>query len=124
MPSARATDKVRSASERFKLRLEVEIGGKTLVTRDVSLNGMAVRCSKPYLPIGSRAELTVRAPKRESTRLDVVVRRHIDEPGFQGIGVEFVDSSPASRGRIVALVNDHAPEEEVVYIDPDDPGLH
>lgn len=124
VPAARATDKVRRASERFRLQLEVELGGKTLVTRDVSMNGMAVRCSKPYLPIGARAEMVVKAPKRPPTMLEVVVRRHIDEPSFQGIGVEFTDSSNDSRSRIVALVQQHAPEEEVIYIDPDDPGLH
>lgn len=124
VPAARATDKVRRASERFRLQFDVELGGKTLVTRDVSMNGMAVRCTKPYLPIGAHVDMVVKAPKRPPTKLEVVVRRHIEEPDFHGIGVEFADSSPDSRGRIVALVRQHAPDEDAVYIDPDDPGLH
>lgn len=122
MPSARATDKVRRSSERFKLALDVELGGKLLVTRDLSETGMAIR-SETNLPVGTRTTLSIRR-QHESIMIDVIVRRRIDEPGFKGLGVEFVDVPPTARQSIVDIVRSRAPEEDAVFIDPDDPGLH
>lgn len=122
--AARTTDKIRRASERFKLALEVVLGGRQAVTRDVSLTGMAVR-SEQMMPLGTRAELQVKARGQRPIALDVVVRRHIVEPAFRGLGVEFVDASADARAALVAFVRQHAPaERDIVYIDPDDPGLH
>lgn len=122
LPSARATDKVRRSSERFKLALDVELDGQPLVTRDVSETGMAIRTSS-NMPVGMRATLQIRR-QRESIVVDVVVRRRIDEPGFKGLGVEFVDVPPAARQSIVDIVRSNAPGEDAIFIDPDDPGLH
>lgn len=122
MPSARATDKVRRSSERFKLALDVELDGKPLVTRDVSETGMALQTSS-NMPVGTRTTLQIRR-QRESIVVDVIVRRRIDEPGFKGLGVEFVDVPPAARQSIVEIVRSRAPEEDAIFIDPDDPGLH
>jgi c-di-GMP-binding flagellar brake protein YcgR len=121
--SARFTDKVRRASERFKLALEVVLDGEQLVTRDVSLTGMAVR-SEVMMPLGMRAKMQVKAQGQAPVTLDVVVRRHIVEPSFRGLGVEFVDATHEARAALVAFVKRHAPREDAVYIDPDDPGLH
>lgn len=122
--AARTTDKIRRASERFKLALEVMLGGRQAVTRDVSLTGMAVR-SEQMMPLGTRAELQVKARGRTPIVLDVIVRRHIVEPAFRGLGVEFVDASPEARAELVAFVRDNAPaDRDVVYVDPNDPELH
>ena len=88
--SARATDKVRRTSERFKLTLEVVLGGRIAVTRDLSETGMAVRTDAP-LPVGTRAQMQLRATGHEPMVLDVIVRRVIAEPAFRGLGLEFVD---------------------------------
>jgi hypothetical protein len=123
MPSARATDKVRRSSERFKMVLDIELGGETLTTRDVSKTGMAVR-TKSSLPVGTRTTLQIRR-HRESIVIDVIVRRRIDEPSFTGLGVEYVDVPPTARQSIIELVRSSAPEEEdAIFIDPSDPGLH
>jgi hypothetical protein len=119
---ARASDKVRRASERFKLTLEVDLDGKTTHTRDVSENGMAFRTDAP-LKVGMRLRVVVRADG-DALELDVVVRRIIDEPGFRGLGVEYEDLGSDARWAIVAFVRQHEPPEQVVFIDVDDPGLH
>ncbi len=123
MPAARATDKVRRASERFKLQLDVELGGKRGTTRDLSETGMAIRTDS-NLQIGMRVQCNLHAAGSETLAFDVVVRRRIVEPSFTGIGVEFADPSPEARARIVRLVRAHADEDDAIFIDPDDPGLH
>ena len=120
---ARFTDKVRRASERFKLALQVALDGKVAMTRDISYNGMAVRTDAP-MPIGSRIAMKVTAPGAEAISLDVIVRRHIDEPGFRGIGVEFVDVSADTKDALVALVATRGPRDEVRLVAHGDPELH
>jgi hypothetical protein len=122
MAAAKATDKVRRASERFKLALEVALDGKTSVTRDVSENGMAIR-SDLKMPLGTHAEIELRAGG-ETMKFDVIVRRLIDEKDFRGLGVEFVDVAPSKRARLVAFVRANAPSEERIIIAPGDPKLH
>lgn len=122
MPNARATDKVRRSSERFKMALDVALGGETMTTRDLSETGMAVRTNSS-LPVGTRTTLQIRRG-RESIVVDVVVRRRIEEPSFTGLGVEYVDVPPSARQSIVDLVRSSAPEDDAVFIDPNDPGLH
>lgn len=122
LPNARATDKVRRSSERFKMALDVALGGETMTTRDLSETGMAV-LTNSSLPVGTRTTLQIRRG-RESIVVDVVVRRRIQEPGFTGLGVEYVDVPPTARQSIVDLVRSSAPEEDAVFIDPNDPGLH
>lgn len=122
MPNARATDKVRRTSERFKMALDIALGGETMTTRDVSETGMAVRTSST-LPVGARTTLQIRR-NHESIVVDVVVRRRIEEKDFTGLGVEYVDVPPSARQSIVEIVRASAPDDEVVFIDPSDPGLH
>jgi hypothetical protein len=122
VPSSRATDKVRRNSERFRLALHVEIDGQTMVTRDVSQTGMAIR-SDTAIPVGTRTTLQIRRG-HESITLDVVVRRRIDEQRFKGLGVEFVDVPAEARASIIDLVRSGAPREEAVFVAPDDPKLH
>jgi hypothetical protein len=122
MPSARATDKVRRSSERFKMALDVALGGETMTTRDVSETGMAVRTNST-LPVGARTTLQIRR-HHESIVVDVVVRRRIHDASFTGLGLEYVDVPPAARHSIVELVRSSAPEEEAIFIDPTDPELH
>ncbi len=123
MPAARATDKVRRASERFKLQLDVELGGKRATTRDLSETGMAIR-TDANLQIGMRVQCNLHAPTGESLAFDVVVRRRIVEPRFTGLGVEFADTTADMRQNIVRLVRAQAEDEDAIFIDPDDPGLH
>jgi hypothetical protein len=125
VPSARATDKIRRASERFRLALEVELGGRVAQTRDFSENGMAIR-TELGMPMGVRASVRVNAPGRpEPLVVNVVVRRRIVEPSFTGLGVEFVDLSADARDALSRLIHANAPEDEdAIFIDPGDPGLH
>jgi hypothetical protein len=121
--SSRATDKVRRSSERFKLALEVIVDGRRLSTRDVSETGMAIR-SESAMPIGTRAHMQVHANGHPSIALDVIVRRRIEEPSFKGLGVEFVDVKPDTKAALLALLRPAAAEEDAIFIDGDDPGLH
>lgn len=120
--AAKASDKVRRASERFKLQLEVVLDGNALMTRDVSENGMAIRTDTP-MAVGMRASLSFRAGEEVLT-YDVVVRRTIDEPGFKGLGVELVDMTKEQRDRLVAFIRRSTPSEERIFVAPSDPQLH
>jgi hypothetical protein len=111
IPAARVTDKVRRSSERFQLSIEVKLDGKTAVTRDVSLTGMAVRTDLP-MPIGTRARLDLAAANGDRLTLDVVVRRKIEEPGFRGLGVEFIDLPLESKVELVAFLEANTPDED------------
>jgi len=122
-PSSRASDKVRRASERFKLQLEVIIDGRRLSTRDLSENGMAIR-SESAMPVGTRAHMQVHSNGHPSIALDVIVRRRIEESDFKGLGVEFVDLSPDARSALMSILRPAASEEDAIFIDMDDPGLH
>lgn len=122
MPAAKATDKIRRASERFKLALQVTLDGRQVMTRDVSENGMAVR-TEMAIPVGTRVELELRTAD-EATRFDVVVRRAITEPGFRGLGVEMIDMTRAQHAALVRLVRGSTPREERVFVEPGDPKLH
>jgi hypothetical protein len=123
MPAARATDKVRRASERFRLQLDVELGGKRAVTRDLSETGMAIRTDS-NMQVGMRLQCNLKAVNGEALAFDVVVRRRIVEPSFTGIGVEFADTSPDVRRNLVRMVRAQVGDDDAIFIDPDDPGLH
>jgi hypothetical protein len=120
--AAKATDKVRRASERFKLALEVVLGGETAMTRDLSENGMAIR-TETKMPVGMRAVLELRGSEG-SLRLDIIVRRQIQEPDFRGLGVELVDVSPEARAALDRLLFNTAPSEDRIFVPPGDPKLH
>jgi hypothetical protein len=122
IPSVRATDRVRRSSERFKLQLEVIVDGRRLSTRDLSETGMAIR-SESAMPVGTRAHMQVHANGHPSIAVDVMVRRRIEEPSFKGLGVEFIDM-PAETKRALMAILRPASEEDAVFIDADDPGLH
>ena len=121
--ASRATDKVRRSSERFKLQLEVIIDGRRLSTRDISENGMAIR-SESAMPVGTRAHMQVHSNGHPSIALDVIVRRRIEEPSFKGLGVEFVDLSAEAKSALMSILRPAASEEDAIFIDMDDPGLH
>lgn len=121
--SSRFTDKVRRASERFKLQLEVIVDGRRLSTRDVSENGMAIR-SDSAMPVGTRAHMQVHANGHPSIAVDVIVRRRIEEPDFKGLGVELIDVKPETKIALMSLLRPVATEAGAIFIDVDDPGLH
>jgi PilZ domain len=123
VPSSRATDKVRRSSERFKLSLDVLLDGKATKTRDVSETGMAIQSELP-MPVGIRANMTVRAPGYDNVSVDVIVRRQIDEPGFKGLGVEFADMTHEVKTALMSLLKANSHEEDAIFIDFDDPKLH
>jgi hypothetical protein len=123
VPSARATDKIRRSSERLKLTLDVELGGKVAQTRDVSETGMAIR-TDAGMQIGMRIGVRLTSPSAEPLELDVVVRRRIVEPGFMGLGVEFADVTAEKHAVLLALLREHQSEADAIYIDFGDPGLH
>jgi hypothetical protein len=120
--TANATDKVRRASERFKLAIEVTFDGKTSMLRDISENGMAIRTGLA-MPVGTHAKLEMRASDQVLT-FNVIVRRTIQEPDFRGLGVELVDLDAEKRAALVGFVRANTPSEERIYIEPGDPKLH
>lgn len=122
LAAAKATDRVRRASERFKLAVEVVLDGKTSMTRDISETGMAIR-TELKLPVGTRASVGIRAGE-ETVAFDVVVRRTIDDPGFRGLGVEFADVDADKRQTLMAFLMMHAPPESVELVPVGDPKLH
>ena len=122
VPSARATDKVRRASERFKLAMDVEVDGARSTTRDVSETGMAIRTALSFQP-GMRIGVKLHAAGQAQS-IDVIVRRIIDEPSFKGLGVEFVDLAPEARRALFAMLKEDGPESDAIFVDPTDPGLH
>jgi hypothetical protein len=122
MAASKAADKVRRASERFKLAIEVEFDGEVMMTRDLSENGMAIRTNMA-MPVGARTELTVRAGDHH-LKFDAVVRRAIDEPGFRGLGIELLGITPEQRVELVQFIKKNTPSEERIFIPPGDPKLH
>lgn len=118
-PQARATDKVRRSSERFKLQIDVILDGRSAKTRDLSYTGLAV-ATELGMPLGARARLQLLANAQEPLFVDVIVRRKIDETGFRGLGLEFVDVNEEARKAIVDFVRSNAPDEDVVLVSPDD----
>jgi hypothetical protein len=120
--TARRTDKIRRASERFKVSLEVVFDGATSMTRDISENGMAIR-SDAEMPVGARVSLEMRAGS-DLIAFDVVVRRSIRDPDFVGLGVEFVNLDGEKRDALLAFVRKNTPSEERIFIQPRDPKLH
>ena len=123
MPNAKLTDKVRRASERIKLSIDVALDGARAMVRDISFNGLAVRTDLA-MPIGVRARLELSGPGGEPVAVDVLVRRVIDEPGFRGLGVEMVDVTEEQKAAIIELVRAHAPPESLTRIAVGDPRLH
>jgi hypothetical protein len=121
-PAATPADKVRRASERFKLAIEVVFGGERSMTRDVSENGMAIRTDLK-MPIGGRAQLELRS-EQGTMVFDVIVRRAINEPDFKGLGIELVEMAPDRRAELVKFIRANAPSEERILVPPGDPKLH
>lgn len=115
-------DKVRRQSERFKLAIDVQLDGKTAVTRDLSETGMAVRTDLELLP-GMRAAVRMHAGSG-AIEVDVIVRRQIVERAFKGLGVEFANPTGETRRRILAFLERNAPKDDAVFVAPDDPELH
>lgn len=122
LPAARATDKVRRASERFRLEVEVVFDGRRSMTRDLSENGMAIRTDLA-IPVGSRTQVTLRAGEDELV-FEAIVRRAIAETGFRGLGVELVGLGEERRARLLQFVRAHAPAEDAVFVRAGDPKLH
>lgn len=120
--TANGADKIRRASERFKLALDVTLDGTVLMTRDVSENGFAVR-TQTRMPVGVRTNLQLRAGENVMG-FDVIVRREIDEPGFRGLGVEIVDMTSDRRAALVKFIRSHAPSEDKIFVPAGDPKLH
>ncbi|MBX3185783.1 MAG: PilZ domain-containing protein [Labilithrix sp.] len=121
--SSSTADRVRRASERFKLKLDVVVGGESSSTRDISANGMAIRSDSP-MPVGTRASLAISAAGHPTLSIDVVVRRRIDEPDFRGLGVEYVDLPSSTKDALMTMLHEHASEKDAIYIDFGDPELH
>jgi len=122
MAAAKATDKVRRASERFRLAIEVDFDGTRSMTRDLSANGMAIR-TEIAMPVGTRTQLTMRAAGDEVV-FDAIVRREISETGFRGLGVELLALTDEKRASLARFLQVHAPAETPVFVPPNDPKLH
>lgn len=114
-------DRVRRASERVKLAIDVKLDGQSVVTRDVSETGMAVRTDAP-LEVGMGCHVRFLAGEAQVSA-DVVVRRRIAEPAFAGFGIEFTDMTDEARRAVVDFLNAHAPKEDAIFVSPGDPKL-
>jgi hypothetical protein len=124
-PAASSTDtpdKVRRASERFRLQIDVVLDGKTLRTRDVSETGLSVRTDLP-VPVGAKARLQLLANGAEPVAVLVVVRSQIVEPGLIGLGLVYVEINEQTRAAVIDFVRGHAPPEDAEFVSPGDPRL-
>lgn len=122
--TANEVDKVRRGSERFRMRLDVVLGGSSGQTRDLSMTGMAIRTDLAF-EVGMRVLLAVTTPSQEQLEIQVIVRRLINDPGFKGVGVEFVDITPEVVASLRAIIGASTrPDDGAVFAKPDDPGLH
>jgi hypothetical protein len=122
-PSSRKKDKVRRSSQRFRIELPVELGTAAGITRDVSETGMAIRTDKA-IPLGLRLHVKVMTRDGTTLGLEAIVRRAIHDEDFRGIGVEFTDADTSARAALVAAARIADAEEDAIFIDPGDPGLH
>jgi Tfp pilus assembly protein PilZ len=119
--TASNVDKVRRGSERFRVTLDVELGGASGQTRDLSMTGMAIRTELAF-QVGMTVLLAVTTPNHGKLEIRVVVRRVIYEPKFKGVGVEFVDVTPEIAATLRAIID--APHDGAVFAAPGDPELH
>lgn len=117
-----SVDKVRRASERFRLQIDVVLDGRSLKTRDLSETGLAV-ATDLAVPVGAKARLQLLANGAEPLAVLVQVRRAIEEPGFKGLGLEFIETNDETRAAVIAFVQGHAPPEEKVFVEAGDPRL-
>lgn len=127
VPAAGAPLPERRSSSRFRLKLEVRLPELpetlALITREVSEDGMSVATDANYPP-GLKTRLVLIHPSSdEAFPIDVVVRRHIREPKFTGLGVEFMDKSPELRERLRAFLRLPLEAPEEFDVDMDDDGL-
>lgn len=108
MPAAGITVPERRSSSRFRLKLEVRLPELPetlgLTTRDISEEGMSVATDANYPPGLKTRLLLIHPSTAEPFPLDVIVRRHIKEPGFRGLGVEFMDKSKENRAQLCAFL--------------------
>lgn len=104
----------RRSSSRFRLKLEVRLPELpetlALTTRDISEEGMSVATDANYPPGLKTRLLLIHPATAEPFPLDVIVRRRIKEPGFVGLGVEFMDKSKESRSQLCAFLG--IPEDD------------
>lgn len=122
LSAAKASDKIRRSSERFRLAVEVRFDGTTSMTRDLSANGMAIRTDLD-MPIGTRTQVRLLAGDEE-VAFDAIVRRTIRETGFRGLGVELLTTTDEKRAALLRFLDVHAPAESRVFVPPNDPKLH
>ena len=68
--------------------------------------------------------MQVHANGHASIAVDVIVRRRIEEKAFKGLGVEFVDVNSATKDALMSLLRPISSEQDAIFVDDDDPGLH
>ena len=87
---------------RFYAPVEIEIGGQKLKTRsqDLSQEGMLVETGEP-LPEGTEFHARIFIADVDPIEADCVVKRHLRGVGM---GVEFVEMSPADRVQLRKLL--------------------
>jgi hypothetical protein len=108
IPPPGTHDPIRRSSSRFRIKLEVRLPDRPemigLATRDISEDGMCVATDVNYPP-GLKARLMLIHPATaEAFPVDVIVRRHVKEADFSGMGVEFMDKSPEAREQLLTFL--------------------
>src|SRR5438874_1944806 len=94
-----------------------------LLTNDVSHRGAFIR-TDVTMPLGMRLQANVHTAGGTPISVEVVVRRQISEPGFTGIGVEFAEVAADQKRNLLELIRANTVDDEAIFIDPEDPGLH
>lgn len=115
---------IRRRFERFDVVLEVQVELVdelvTMYTRDISRGGMLLQTEFP-LRVDDGFVLRVVHPRtRDSLNVPCVVRRVVDDLGFRGVGVEFLDLDDQARAIFWAFIGaeiDTLDDDEVIIVD-------
>lgn len=94
----------------FEVRVGSLESSSRLRAHDISAGGMSLR-TKSDVAVGTTLAMQIVHPVTgQQFPLSAVVRRHILQPDFRGLGVEFVDLDEANRQRLDEFMSGEAPD--------------
>jgi acetolactate synthase-1/3 small subunit len=107
-PSADAKGSDHRRYPRYPVEIQTRVGSDsdfvTLWARDISGGGLSLQTDAPFA-LGSSVRLRLMHPFHQTTLVvEAIVRRHIQEPGFDGIAVEFVNLDEGTRRELATFV--------------------
>jgi acetolactate synthase-1/3 small subunit len=94
---------------RYPVEIQARVGSEddfvTLWARDISGGGLSLLTDAAPFELGSPLRLRLMHPFHQTTLVvEAIVRRHIREPGFDGIAVEFVNLDEGTRRELATFV--------------------